>query len=188
MNSIAICPHCYRPIRDFDLTPRTDRAGQYAGEEFTYKCPSCNLYITNPWHIDASQQLVWVNDSRPMPNTCVTCGMFTDRRIKLKGSAERQGKKEEGITSWLQVLGCLAGIFLGSIYSLVAYLLFSGDSDGEGAHSVNVIVKVPQCNLCSALQKPKPLTASAEPKQLLIAAHQAFVDRWNASEPVQPHP
>ena len=181
MNSIAVCPHCYQPIKDFVFLPKTDPNGRQLGDEFTYQCPNCQAVVTDPWEIDVSQQVVWVDDRKDMPNVCVSCGMFTDRRVKVKATAQAYSDGNGSITTLPQLLGCLIGIFLGPLSALLTHWLFADDSKGE-LKDVKISAKIPQCIMCSGQRKAIALAATANPRRVLIPAHHAFVDKWTQVE------
>ena len=178
MNSVAICPYCYQPIKDYVFSPKTDAAGQQIGDEFTNKCPSCLSHVSDPFEIDVAQEVIWVSDQKEMPDVCVTCGMFSDRRVKVTAIGQAYHETSESIATLPQLLGCLIGLFLGPLSALLTHWLFSDEKKGGGPKDIKVTAKVPQCILCSGQSKAKALAATAEPKQVLIPAHHAFVDKW----------
>ena len=127
---------------------------------------------------NASRLLVWVTQHADLPDVCVSCGMFTDRRVTTKHVGEQRTMVESGGGS-PAALGCLL-MFLGPIGWLIS-LVINSKSQSPGLTTKVVKVrskmKIPQCSLCYGQFPAAPQEVAQG--RFGFAAHRNFAARFH---------
>ena len=128
-----------------------------------------------------SLPLVWISKQHKLPETCITCGMFTDHHVAVKYTHNEQRTVSSGEATSKIALGCLLHL-LGPIGWIVAMML-AGDEDHANAEktvSVSGKIKVPQCRLCAGQNKVVAVDGNMTNGSFAFVAHPRFAERLHA--------
>lgn len=129
--------------------------------------------------------VVWIGPQDTLPNTCMTCGMFTDVRAKVTVAEQKTELVNAPESSGLVALGCLTH-FLGPIGWLITAIVAASQNDSQEMVAKTKVTKhtlrVPQCRLCTGMKRVE----AAEGARDGIGAfrvHPNFFDRFRAENP-----
>ena len=127
---------------------------------------------------DFSRPVVWINKHELLPDTCITCGMFTDSCVTAKSVQQHQRAVSSGEVNSRMALGCMLH-FLGPFGWMVAAMLSGGESDQSTQKTVTTRskVRIPCCRLCAGQQIPKPVRSNAIEGRFEFEVHVRFQER-----------
>ena len=140
-----------------------------------------------PISYDSQSEFIWIAPQDRMPDVCVHCGMFTDRRVAVKHPVFVEKSKDESFGCVAVILVLVLHIALGPIGSLIS--AFSEGDDPESETRLvreKVKIKLPQCQLCRGSQPPEVVDVEHSPQRLMFLVHPQFKVRFqeqNRSEP-----
>ena len=129
----------------------------------------------------------WVSKAAIFPDTCICCGMFTDRRVTAKFSGVTTKMVEEKTDS-PSGLGCLL-FFLGPIGILLSIVMALASSAKKKTTTGSMIakkttvkmkMKVPQCPMCQSETKAAPTDGNVDSGELAFLAHNRFIQSYQA--------
>ncbi|MGI9519535.1 MAG: hypothetical protein ACR2NP_20960 [Pirellulaceae bacterium] len=128
-----------------------------------------------------SLPLVWVSKHHRLPQTCITCGMFTDQLVSVKYTHNEQRAVSSGEATSKIALGCLLHL-LGPIGWIVAMMLAGDDKQANGNKTVSVSgkIKVPQCRMCAGQAKVKAVNGNMSNGSFAFEVHPRFAARLQA--------
>ncbi len=128
---------------------------------------------------DSTLKPVWLHKRERLPDTCITCGMFTHHRVSAKAVEQQRRKVAASETNSKLALGCLLHL-LGPMGWILAALLHNGANETsmvEKTVTVRGTIKVPCCRLCAAQCLPTPEQARMAEGQFAFQAHPRFQER-----------
>ena len=102
--------------------------------------------------------VVWIRPGEQLPDTCVSCGMFTDIRTRATLLESQTRMVDAGTSSDAVALGCLLHL-LGPIGWIIAALLMHGQKDKKQVAKTTTkkqSIRVPQCRLCRGVETIEP--------------------------------
>lgn len=120
---------------------------------------------------------VWIAPDTPLPDCCMSCGMFTDVTVKVTVNEQETSVQPAGSSAPVQLLGCLLFPF-GPIGMVISALL-SQSADKEMVEKTKTVrrtLRVPQCRLCTGMKKIEPVTSIPE-GPVCFEVHPNFVSR-----------
>lgn len=130
---------------------------------------------------ESEYQEIWIHDSEKLPDSCITCGMFTDQVVKAKAVQHHQKMVPASESNSMMALGCLLHL-LGPI-GLIAHTALQQGSTPPTTVQKTVVskskVKVPCCRLCGSHGIPEPTTADVVAGRYAFNAHPRFIERLN---------
>jgi hypothetical protein len=107
-----------------------------------------------------------------MPQICHQCGSACDRVTAVKHTQAWESSDE--VPKSRNLLAVLIGFAFGWIWYLI---IRDKSAAGNSRRFESIVVRVPQCPLCSS--KPiEQIAASVEDNALKLVAHRAFVDEF----------
>ena len=130
---------------------------------------------------ESEHQEIWIDDSEKLPDTCVTCGMFTDQMAKVKAVQHHQKMVPASESNSMMALGCLLHL-LGPIGLIVDAALRQGSTNPATVQKTVVSkskVKVPCCRLCVSHGTPEPTSSDVITGRYAFNAHPRFIERLN---------
>lgn len=122
--------------------------------------------------------LVWIGPGYPLPDTCISCGMFTDRRVRASLVHEHVRMVEPGSSNSDVALGCLLHL-LGPVgWILSAILMHQGSKQEPVSRTTRTrkTVRVPRCRLCHSTESVEPVRHRAD-GGLAFHVHPRFLER-----------
>lgn len=134
-----------------------------------------------------NSQFVWVKRGAEFPNTCITCGMFTDRRVTVRfvgtrlEQYETSGDGSLGLGCILFLLGPL-GLLIGLINSMSRGSRRHGEIR-EREVSVKRRIKIPQCDLCSSENKLTAVDGDCDEEIFAFDVHPRFAESYQRMNP-----
>ena len=138
-------------------------------------------------HRDSDWPIVWIDASTPLPDTCMTCGMFSDSRTKVPLVQQQAVVTDPESSAAHHVamgLGCLFHIFLGPLGWLLSALMHSRQDKGPVNKIKNIkwTLRLPQCRLCTSAEPVRPVS---EPRQggAMFQVHPVFARRLEQAAP-----
>jgi hypothetical protein len=149
-----------------------DRMGTINGK--TLSAPPCSMVSTR----DAQFEYVWISPEDPMPDVCVCCGMFTDRRVPIKHVEFVQKPSDEAEGCGSVLLEVFLHLALGPIGWLVS-IMIHGKENQDGTRTVKekLKIKLAQCPLCQGEFSPEVFDSKLFPTRLMFQVHPRFKDR-----------
>lgn len=133
--------------------------------------------------------VVWIGPNDTLPNTCMTCGMFTDVRAKVTVAGQKTELVNAPDPSGLVALGCLLH-FLGPIGWLITAIVAASRKDSREKVAKTKVTKhtmrVPQCRLCTGMKRVESV-GSGGGGISAFHVHPNFFDRFRADNPHLDH-
>ena len=131
----------------------------------------------------SSQEVLWIDQNAKLPESCIQCGMFTDKRVKttyVETRLETVESDDEG-NPWL---GCLL-FLLGPVGFVIGLLLAATNAARKGGTktknvSVKANLKVPQCLLCKSERKVEPVDGDLSRNHIAFQAHPRFIRAYQS--------
>lgn len=128
--------------------------------------------------MNSYNQLVqcWINRNEKLPDLCCICGVFTDKREKIK----HQIYLEEQQTSDSLSVQCLRlfFFFLGPLGWLLA-LFIRKDREKRYTKVKKIRIPISLCTICKSEQQPQILETSDDSQKFLLLVHPEFQKRIN---------
>jgi hypothetical protein len=121
----------------------------------------------------------WILKHERLPDTCLSCGMFTDHRVTARAVQQQQRSVPVSETNSQLAMGCLLQL-LGPVGWILAAILQSGrDSQAMTEKTVTLRgkIRIPCCRLCSGQTAPQPVEADIPAGRYAFDAHFRFVER-----------
>jgi len=124
---------------------------------------------------DSKSEVVWVSPQETLPDICCTCGMYTDRRVKVKHVNHTQvlHAGESGGVTLIRILS----LFMGPIGWLVSAMVTDDDQEKLKTVKEKSKIKISQCLLCSGMGLPEVLDSAESPKRFAFLTHPEFKKR-----------
>lgn len=130
---------------------------------------------------DSHSELVWISPQDQLPDVCCTCGMFTDRRVKVKFVDKRE-VVHTGQSGGMTLLHIVC-VFLGPIGWLLAAIVGSANEHSEKTKlktdAKTLKVKISQCQLCNGMSLPEVVHANRDSRQLAFITHPEFCKKFD---------
>ena len=125
---------------------------------------------------DSSSDIVWITVHDSLPDTCCTCGMYSDKRVKVKhvDHKEVMVAGESGGVTLIRIVS----LFLGPIGWLVSAMVTSNDEEKTKTIKETSKVRITQCLLCSGMGYPEVLDSMDSPKKFAFLTHPEFKRRF----------
>lgn len=123
--------------------------------------------------------VVWVRSSDTMPDTCLTCGMFTDQRGRATLLEAQVKMVNAGGTPGSVAFGCLLHL-LGPVGWIIGALLLHSQGEKQQVAKTTtskLSIRIPQCRLCRGVESLEPLQRSAAGR-FAFHAHPKFRQRF----------
>jgi hypothetical protein len=128
--------------------------------------------------------VVWIGPNDILPNTCMTCGMFTDVRTKVT-VAEQTTEMVNATDSSQVAMGCLLHL-LGPIGLLITAIDAATKKEPKQKVAKTRItkhtVRVPQCRLCTGMKRVEAVGSGGNGISA-FHVHPNFFDRFRADNP-----
>ena len=133
--------------------------------------------------LEPNGDYIWIGRQAEMPNVCISCGLYTDDRVKLVHQVtfqQRVAKPKSGNV----LLSVILHLLLGPV-ALFIELFNQPESDGEAVTETKeetkrkIKIKVPHCVLCRAVEPPNVIANNPNTDELLVKAHPRFRQRMN---------
>ena len=124
-------------------------------------------------------QVTWIHESESLPNTCITCGMFTDRLVKARARQQHQKTVPASESNSMQALGCLLHL-LGPLGLIIDAILRHGATGNKTIEKTVVSkskVRVPCCRLCASQSTPQPTESDIALGKHAFESHPRFTER-----------
>ena len=119
---------------------------------------------------------IWIQSGETLPDTCITCGMFTDQRMKSKYT-HRVQKTVATESGGMVALGCLLHL-LGPIGTIVSALLSGGaGKTTEKTVTQKSTIKIPVCRLCGGHEVPSAIDGNPNAGRFLFESHSRFIEQ-----------
>ncbi len=127
---------------------------------------------------DSKSEVVWISRHDKLPDTCCTCGMFTDHRVKVKYVDVQQvlHAGESGGVTLIRILS----LFLGPVGWLVSAMVTSDDEEKLKTVKQKSKIVVSQCLLCSGMGLAEVVDSTDSPKRFALLTHPEFKKRFQA--------
>jgi hypothetical protein len=131
------------------------------------------------------QPQIWIAKDAVLPDVCVGCGMYTDRRIVKKFVEKVETPVIAESAPDATGLGCLL-MLLGPVGMLISLFLNmrNNSSKGESKTKFKTItlkakVKIPVCPLCDSEDKAKPVDANFAQQALAFTSNNNFIRQYD---------
>lgn len=131
------------------------------------------------------QPLIWVSKEGVLPDVCIGCGMYTDRRILKKFTEKVETSVTVESDSSASGLGCLL-MLLGPLGMLISLVMNMRNSSSKGKSktklktiTLKAKAKVPVCPLCESEDKARPLDADFANQTLAFVSNNNFIRQYN---------
>ncbi|MDG2014606.1 MAG: hypothetical protein P8J33_13950 [Pirellulaceae bacterium] len=124
-------------------------------------------------------QVTWIDEIERLPNTCITCGMFTDRLVKTRAKQHHQKMVPASESNSMQALGCLLHL-LGPLGLIIDAILRHGANGNKTIEKTVVSksrVRVPCCPLCASQSLPEPEESDIAGGKYAFQTHPRFKER-----------
>jgi len=141
------CPHCY--TRVIPVGSNT--------------CPSCRKNIGDTRDTNPTLTSMVIGESSLLPNQCYQCNAATTRLVTIRESAGFQGEN-----FFAHVIIFVLGVLSPGIALLAG--------TGQGTRRL-LKIKMPQCENCGKIRKPKPAHVNFETYQVRFIVHKDFRER-----------
>ncbi len=119
-------------------------------------------------------EIVWVSPKLQLPDTCCTCGMFTDQRVNIRHFEMVPGSEASGGA----ILLTIALSFLGPIGWILAAMNQPGEGDAPSLKKKKIKIRISQCRLCSGHQLPTVFMSRHEEQLYAFRVHPQFAIRF----------
>lgn len=136
-----------------------------------------------------NRSAIWLSKDAVLPDTCISCGMFTDQRVKVKHShvttkmVEDKGDGGSGLGCILFLLGPI-GVLISLFLALASFLQRkSGGKMVAKKKTVKFKMQVPQCVMCRSEKKATPQNSDVETGEIAFLAHKKFIQSYQVLNP-----
>ena len=149
---IVDCPHCYTRV-----VPTSQDT-----------CPSCRQSVIEASETDPSKVSISVAHLQPLPDVCCTCGCGTDRIVKITRKISRKSDVEPSDDLLT---------YIGSLFSWMSLLFALIRGDFRSRVEDQVVVRMPQCEICFESGMPEPVYVNAHELRMTFIVNQEFKSR-----------
>ncbi len=140
------CPHCYRKV-----LPRT-----------TGECPICHKDTNETRGTDPSKTRICLTEKSVLPDVCVSCGAFANRRVTVTARGLNTGANDVG--------GSKGASRIPGLIGLIISLCTSQGRPGKAAMKI----LLPQCDQCNGVLKLEPDLVDFERYESWFIVHRNF--------------
>ena len=144
---IVDCPHCYTRV-----VP-TSHGG----------CPACRQSVFEASEADHSKASISVAHLEQLPTVCCDCGCATDHTVKITRKISRKSEVQPSDDLLSHI---------GSLFSWIGWLLAVLRGEFRSRIGDQVIVRMPQCAICSESGIPDPIHVNAQELRMTFIVNQ----------------
>lgn len=129
-----------------------------------------------------SQPEFWVSKDATLPDVCIGCGMYTDRRVTRRFSTKVETTVDANSADQSTGLGCLL-MMMGPLGMLISLLMNMRSNSGKAGVKVKTInlkakIKVPICPVCESENVGIPLDVDFHSQEFAFATNTDFIRQY----------
>ena len=129
-----------------------------------------------------SQPEIWVAKNATLPDVCIGCGMYTDRRLTRKFTTKVDTTVDADSGTASAGLGCFL-ILLGPLGMLISLLMNMQKKNADGRTKIRTVtlkakIKIPVCPMCESENKGMPIDADTGSQEFAFESNSNFIRQY----------